>query len=145
MTNLNLGRSMLAGLAGTTAMTMLMLAAPLMGMPKMPIGDMLGSFLHIGATAGWGMHVVIGLTLAVIYAGLVADRVPGAPALRGAIYGFGVFLLAQIVVTPMMGGGVFSGGNIPMIMGSLMGHLVYGSLVGAIYGNPIAARGLART
>jgi hypothetical protein len=45
------------------------------------------------------------------------------------------------VVTPVMGGGVFSGGNIPMIMGSLMGHLIYGAIVGAIYGGgePVVA------
>lgn len=144
MPNLNIGRSILAGLAGTAVMTMLMLAAPLMGMPKMPIGEMLGSFLRIGAVAGWGVHVLIGLTLALIYAGVAAAILPGAPALRGAIYGFAVFLAAQLVVTPTMGGGVFSGGDVRMIMGSLLGHLVYGGLVGAIYG-PLPVRELGRT
>ena len=143
MPNLNIGRSILAGLTGTAVMTMLMLAAPLMGMPKMSIGEMLGSFLQIGAVAGWGVHVLIGLTLALIYAGVAAAILPGAPALRGALYGFTVFLVAQIVITPMMGGGIFSGGDVRMIMGSLLGHLVYGGLVGAIYG-PVAARELGR-
>lgn len=87
MSNLNFGRIILAGLVGTAVMTMLMLAAPLMGMPNMPIGEMLGSFLRIGAVAGWGMHVLIGLTLAVIYAGFLANQLPGALAVRGAIYG----------------------------------------------------------
>lgn len=135
MAKLNLGRGLLAGAVGTAAMTMLMLGAPLMGMPKMPLGEMLGGFLHIGTAAGWAMHVVIGLVLALIYGGWFATRLPGVPWLRGAIYGLGVFLLAQIVVTPMMGGGVFSGGNMAMIAGSLMGHLVYGVLVGAVYGS----------
>jgi uncharacterized protein DUF6789 len=140
----NLGRGLLAGAAGTAAITMLMLGAPLMGMPKMPIGEMLGSFLHIGSAAGWAMHVVIGLVLALIYAGWFATRLPGGPALRGAIYGFGVFLVAQVVVTPVMGGGVFSGGNMPMIAGSLMGHLVYGALVGLIYREPAGLAELSR-
>jgi hypothetical protein len=134
MAKLNVGRGLAAGVVGTAAITMLMLGAPVMGMPKMPIGDMLGSFLHIGAVAGWVMHGIIGLLLALIYAGWFAARLPGGPALRGAIYGTGVFLLAQFVVTPMMGGGVFSGGNVPMLAGSLMGHLVYGALVGLVYG-----------
>jgi uncharacterized protein DUF6789 len=134
MANLNVGRGLAAGVVGTAAITMLMLGAPLMGMPKMPIGEMLGSFLHIGAAAGWAMHVIIGLVLALIYGGWFAARLPGGPALRGAIYGTGVFLLAQLAVTPMMGGGVFSGGNVPMLAGSLMGHLVYGALVGLVYG-----------
>lgn len=144
MAKLNLGRGLVAGVVGTAAITMLMLGAPRMGMPKMPIGDMLGSFLHIGSAAGWVMHVVIGLVLALIYAGWFAIRLPGGPVLRGATYGFGVFLLAQLVVTPMMGAGVFSGGNMPMIAGSLMGHLVYGALVGAVYGGPAKVGELSR-
>lgn len=144
MTKLNVGRGVAAGAVGTAAITMLMLGAPLMGMPKMPIGEMLGSFLHVGSPAGWAMHVVIGLVLALIYAGLFATRLPGGPARRGAIYGLGVFLVAQIVVTPMMGGGVFSGGNMPMIVGSLMGHVVYGALVGLIYGDTAKVGALSR-
>jgi hypothetical protein len=134
MSRVNIGRWIAAGAVGTAAITMLMLGAPLMGMPRMPIGEMLGSFLHIGSAAGWAMHVVIGLVLALIYAAWFAARLPGGPAGSGAIYGLGVFLVAQVVVTPMMGGGVFSGGNVPMIIGSLIGHLVYGALVGAVYG-----------
>ena len=140
MSKLRGGRAIAAGAVGTAAITMLMLGAPFMGMPKMPIGEMLGSLLHIGSAAGWAMHVVIGLVLAVIYAGWFATRLPGGPVLRGGIYGFGVFLLAQLVVTPMMGGGVFSGGNMPMVAGSLLGHLVYGALVGAVYGGETKAR-----
>ena len=132
-------RIMAAGLVGTAAMTMLMLAAPLMGMPKMPIGEMLGSFLGIGSAAGWAMHVVIGLMLATIYAIWFASPLPGKPVFRGALYGFLVFLVAQVVVSPMMGGGVFSGGKVAMIMGSLLGHLVYGGVVGGVYGGSQAS------
>jgi len=126
-------RILLAGAVGTAAMTMLMLAAPLMGMPKMAIGEMLGRFLGIGTAAGWVLHLVIGLVLATIYAAVFASRLPGVPVVRGAIYGVGIFLMAQVVVTPMMGGGLFSGGNVLVIAGSLMGHLVYGGLVGGLY------------
>lgn len=131
---MNPGKAVLAGVAGTIVMTMLMLAAPMMGMPEMPIGEMLGSFLGIGTGAGWVLHFVIGMTLAVIYAAAFATRLPGAPVVRGATYGVLVFFVAQLVVTPMMGGGVFSGGDVPAIMGSLLGHLVYGGIVGAVYG-----------
>lgn len=122
MHRMNFERAALAGLGGTAAMTLLMIAAPMMGMPKMLIGEMLGNFLHIGSAAGWVMHAMIGVVLALIYAAVVTNRLPGNSLVRGASYGFGVFLVAQLVVTPMMGGGVFSGGNLPMIMGSLLGH-----------------------
>jgi len=144
MQRVNFGRAALAGLAATAVMTMLMLAAPVMGMPKMLIGDMLGSFLHIGSAAGWVMHAMIGVVLALIYAGVVAGRLAGNRAVRGMIYGFGVFLVAQLVVTPMMGGGVFSGGNMSMILGSLLGHLVYGTVLGGIYHPTSGASELAR-
>jgi hypothetical protein len=35
---------------------------------------------------------------------------------------------------PLVGGGVFSRGDLQMIAGSLLGHLVYGGVVGWIYG-----------
>ena len=57
---MRLGRAIVAGLVGTVVMTMLMLVGPVMGMPKMLIGEMLGSFMGIGTALGWVMHVVIG-------------------------------------------------------------------------------------
>lgn len=51
--NLNLKRAVIAGLAGTTAMTGLMLAAPMMGTPRMNNGRTdpasLGQALHADA------------------------------------------------------------------------------------------------
>ena len=131
---MNVKRAVFAGLVATTVMTMLMLMAPLMGLPPMPIGAQLGGFLGIGSAAGWSMHFMIGAVLSVGFAAVVAPRLPGKAAVRGLVYGVGVFLLAQLVVMPMMGAGVFSGGNVPMIMGSLMGHLAFGAVLGAIYG-----------
>jgi uncharacterized membrane protein YagU involved in acid resistance len=134
------GRAIAAGAIGTAGMTMLMLAAPMMGMPRMPIGEMLGDFLGVGSAVGWAMHGMIGLVLAGIYAFVFAGTLPGTPPARGTVYGFLVFLLAQLAVMPMMGAGVFSGGNVPMIMGSLLGHLVFGALVGTVYGTQVPAR-----
>jgi hypothetical protein len=81
----------------------------------------------------------VGIALALLYARFFAARLPGRPAARGALYGFLVFLLAQLLFMPAVGGGVFSRGDPAMLFGSLVGHLVYGGLVGAIYGEPRAA------
>jgi len=43
----------------------------------------------------------------------------------------------------MMGAGLFSGSAM-VAAGSLMGHLVYGAVLGAVYGHAASAR-LART
>ena len=75
---------------------------------------------------------MIGTTLALKYA-VVAHLLPGPSALRGALYSLAPFLVAQVMVMPMMGMPIFSG-SVPLAMGSLVGHLVYGATVGAIYG-----------
>lgn len=91
---------------------------------------------------GWVAHFMIGTILAIIYA-MVADKILGPPAARGAIYSVAPFLVAQIVVMPMMGMPLFSGSAI-MAMGSLIGHLIYGGVVGAVYG-PVPAGVEARS
>ena len=58
---------MKSGLIATAAMTMLMLIAPMMGMPEMPIGKMLAGFMNIPEVLGWIMHVMIGVVLAALY------------------------------------------------------------------------------
>ena len=50
------------------------------------------------------------------------------------------FLLAQVAVMPMMGMPLFSGST-PMALGSLVGHLIYGATVGAVYGPGSEVRG----
>lgn len=131
--NLNLGRALLAGALATAAMTMIMLMAPMMGMPPMNIGEMLGSMMGGNVVLGWIAHFMIGLILAVTYAVLFAPAFPGAPPLRGAAFALVPWLMAQLVVMPMMGMGLFSGSMIAA-GGSLMGHLVYGAVLGAVVG-----------
>ncbi|TAK33301.1 MAG: hypothetical protein EPO40_00500 [Myxococcaceae bacterium] len=138
MKKINVSRTALAGLAGTAAMTMLMLAAPRMGLPAMNIGHMLGSVMGGLDALGWMAHVMIGVGLAMGYA-VAAQRLPGHGALRGTLYGVAPWLMAQLVVMPLMGAGLF-GGSALGAMGSLMAHLVYGAIVGAIVdAEPVAA------
>ncbi len=131
--NFNFKRAVIAGLVGTTAMTGLMLAAPMMGMPRMNIGEMLGSMMGGVTGLGWIAHFMIGTTLATAYAAFFAERLPGPPVVRGMLFGIAPWLLAQVVVMPMMGAGFFSG-SLVAATGSLMGHLVYGAVVGTVYG-----------
>jgi len=136
-------RAVMAGLVGTAAMTVLLLVEPLVGLPKVAIGQVLSTalgltpaYLTVGAVAGWIIDFLVGVVFALLYAGVFAGRLPGSALARGAIYGVLVFVLAQLVFMPLVGGGVFSRGDVEMIAGSLVGHLVYGGLVGWIYGLP---------
>jgi uncharacterized membrane protein YagU involved in acid resistance len=139
-------RAVAAGIAGTAVMTVLLLWAPLVGLPKLAIGELLSTslavsvvVLRVGPVGGWIIHGLVGIALALVYAEIFAARLPGPPAVRGALYGLLVFLLAQLVFMPAVGGGVFSRGDPGMLVGSFLGHLVYGALVGAIYGEPRVA------
>lgn len=133
------GRAIIAGLIGTLVMTAVGLwVAPLLGMPAMNPAEMLAGQMGGVILLGWLAHFMIGTILALIYA-VVAPWLAGPPAVRGALYGIAPFLLAQIVVMPMMGMPLFSG-SIVMAMGSLIGHLVYGAVVGAVYGSVPARR-----
>ena len=145
----NFGKAITAGIVGTLAMTMLMIMAPFMGMPEMNIGKMLSSFMGIPVALGWLAHFMIGSVLAIIYAYGFAEKIPGKGWLRGVIYSLIPWLAAQIMVNPMMGAGVFASATpapLMIVMGSLMGHLVYGAVVGVVYGvrqSPQAAAVLA--
>ena len=131
------GKAVAAGLAGTLAMTMLMLMAPMMGMPDMNIGKMLAGFMGIPDAMGWIAHFMIGTILALIYVYVFSSKLPGNGIVRGAIFSLIPWFVQQIMVFPMMGSGIFAS-NTPapmlMVVGSLMGHIVYGAVLGGVYG-----------
>ena len=147
MEKANVSRAMLAGLAATLAMTMMMYAAPLMGMPKMDIAAMLGSLVNGGEMPapmsgpwwmGMMMHFVHGVVIfPLLYAYLLYRVLPGSDWVRGMLWGVILWLVAQMMVMPMMGMGFFSSAApqpTMAVLGSLMGHLIYGAILGALAG-----------
>lgn len=133
----NVENSMLGGFVGTLTMTLMMYKiGPMMGMMKMDIAAMLGNMLG-GWTMGMMMHFINGtIIFPLIYTFLLFRILPGAPVIKGLIWGAILWLLAQLIVMPMMGGGVFSSnmGGMTAVVGSLAGHIVYGALLGLIAG-----------
>ncbi len=122
-----------SGFIATLVMTVFMLMAPLMGMPKMLIGNTLAGFMHLPVAIGWIAHFMIGILIAAGYVLVFANMLSVNRVVKGALYGLIPFLMAQILVMPMMGAGVFSSDTpapILMVMGSFVGHLVYGVVLG---------------
>ncbi len=125
------------GLIATLVMTLVMLAAPVMGMPKMLIGNMLANFMHLPLSIGWIAHFMIGTLIAVNYILIFSVRYKYTPILNGALFSLIPFFIAQIVVMPVMGAGIFSTNTMQpmmMVLGSLLGHLVYGATLGIVTG-----------
>jgi len=140
MKNLNLKKAILAGVIGTLAMTIFAAMAPLMGMPEMNVPKMLSGTMGLPVIFGWLAHFMIGTILALSYATVFYKKIPGSGAVKGLIFSLVPWLMAQLVVMPMMAvlnkmsfaSGIFSGSFI-LAFGSLMGHFVYGLVVGIIY------------
>jgi uncharacterized membrane protein YagU involved in acid resistance len=128
-------RVLAAGVVGTLVMTAVGLyVAPLMGMPRMNPADMLAGQMGGIPSLGWAGHLMIGVVLAVIYAKLVSGRLPGPGMLQGSLFSIAPWLMAQLIVMPMMGMPLFSG-SVLVAAGSLVGHLMYGAVLGAIVGS----------
>ncbi len=142
---MNATRAGVAGIVATAAVTTFWLVEPFLGLPSLAVGSLLSSFLAV-ATAylpiwpavGWAIHVLVGVGLAVIYAGWLVNRLPGPPLVRGILYGCAVFIVAQLTFMPLVGAGAFSRGDLLLLVGSLAGHVIYGGLVGLIYGGGAA-------
>lgn len=133
--NTRVGLIIKSGVIATAIMTMMMLIAPMMGMPKMPIGNMLAGFMGLPVAVGWMMHFVIGTVLAAGYVLFLKAKLPGNDLVKGILYGLIPFMMAQLVVMPMMGAGIFSshtGAPMMMVIGSLAGHMVYGGSLGLL-------------
>src|SRR6476646_11761890 len=116
---MNSARAAAAGLIATGVMTALLLVEPSVGLPKIAMGQVLSTALGLasahlatGAAIGWSLHFIIGMLLALIYAGVFDQRLPGPPLVRGLVYGGLIFVLAQLVFMPLVGGGVLSHGDL---------------------------------
>ena len=134
----NVGKTILGGFVGTVIMTLMMyFVAPMMLGQAMDVAGMLGGMLGGSRIMGMLMHFINGTVIfPLIYTYLLYRALPGAPWLKGTIWGLILWFLSQAVVTPMMGGGFFSAnaGGLMAVMASLVGHAIYGGLLGGIAG-----------
>ncbi|NUQ36286.1 MAG: hypothetical protein HUU23_00505 [Caldilineales bacterium] len=141
---MNVFAAVIAGLVGTAAMTLLMMLAPAMGMPKMDVMGMLGSMVSrdAGRARGIGavMHFMMGVVFALIYAFLWSQGIGAAAVIWGLIFGLVHGIVAGVMM-PMMSrmmpssatGAASSSGGMAGLMGLVMGHLVFGLIVALVY------------
>lgn len=99
------GRALLAGILGTTAMTILMYGWPVVGLPRMDIMAALGGVFPFDLSPyviGSMIHLGTGISLGLIYA-LFFDRwLPGPGWLRGALFSFIPWLFAITLLSPSL-------------------------------------------
>ena len=114
------------------------------GIPRLDFG--LTGFKYVGGEkpgawlVGIVFHLVDSVLLALLYAVVVYPRIAHGNVVAGLAAGlvYGVVLwivLAMLVVMPLMGSGPFARrtGSVKPAAASLLLHLVYGAILGAVY------------
>ena len=139
----NIWKAFAGGFIGTVMLTLMeRFVAPMMGV-RMDIVAKLGEMTHTGMAGGLFIHFLNGSVIfPLIYVYLLYRWLPGAPWQKGLLWGVILWLGVETVMMPMMGGGIFSAGmgGMKAVMAALLGHLVYGVLLGAIAGAPAVAK-----
>lgn len=145
---MNVLNAVISGILGTFAISAVMAVAPMMGMPKMDIVDMLSTmFGKPNRVLGWMMHLMMGVVFALIYAYLWSLGIGSPGWLSGIIFGAAHWLVVGLMmaVIPIMHAGIKNGdveapglwmtnqGGMLSFVGGLMGHMVFGIVVALMY------------
>ncbi len=131
-------KGVLGGIVATAVMSALMLMKSAMGfMPQLDVIQMLSTMMSVSPVIAWFVHFGIGAMWGLLFA-LAYNVIPGGSALaKGVLFGAGAWLLMMVMVMPMAGAGFFGmkmGLMAPMM--TLVLHLVFGAVMGLVYGNP---------
>ncbi|MBI1936914.1 MAG: hypothetical protein HYS25_02205 [Ignavibacteriales bacterium] len=134
---LSIPSAIFAGITATVVMTAFTFMAPLMGF-EMDIPKMLAGTMGAPIIIGWLAHFMVGIILAILYAFFFLPFSKREPNFKsGMMFSVIPWLMAQIMVMPMMStmnGGTFAAGlfsgSLMMAMASLVGHLLYGVVLG---------------
>ena len=132
-TPVDVSRILIGGFVGTIAITLMMYfgASMMIGAPMDIAGELAGM---IGAPwmLGMVMHFVLGTAIfSLAYAYAAPRFLLGSAPIRGMTWGVALWLVAMLMMSPMMGKGLFMGA-MPAAIASLVGHLAYGLTLGMI-------------
>lgn len=138
---LNIQAGLIAGFIATVILSILMIAKSSVGLlPQLnPIEDIVHvaenpTGMTLPLPFGWIGHFVVGTAVwGVIYAALQAS-LPGAPVVKGLIFGALAWLVMMIIFMPLAGHGLFALSlGLQATVATLVLHLIYGAVLGAVY------------
>jgi len=141
MTDMKLKAGLIAGFIATVVLSILMIAKSAMGlMPQLnPVEDTVHvarvlTGLTLPLPFGWLGHFLLGTVIwGLIYAAMHAS-LPGAPVVKGLIFGALAWLAMMILFMPLAGHGLFALSVGPQaVVVTLILHLVYGAVLGVVY------------
>lgn len=149
-----LARALLAGFVGTTiagsvALLAYVFASVLGPVTSGTVGTWLVALTRNSATTAVQdalakallVHLSVGMIWALVYVIVFEPRLPGPGWQRGALFALGPWILSVVVFLPLVGGGflglAIGAGPLPML-GNLILHLAYGSVLGEMYALELA-------
>jgi hypothetical protein len=133
--------SAMAGITATLAVTLLQLCAPLLGLPRLLLPELLGRVMQgygpdwvFAQAAGWLAYVVLGTCLAVAYGWIVLRAQPRSNAGTGMLFALAPWAAVTAFVFPVVGFGVLGAhtGSAGLAIESVLGMIVYGSVMGSV-------------
>jgi hypothetical protein len=151
------GKAIIAGIAGAAAWEALIRCLIFAGLPLFDIVRMLGTTV-LGRSPAWqwwpvgmALHASVGAIWAIFYAYFFWSTFGWSPMRQGIVFSLGPAILAGVVMVPQLGlmnPLVLSGEMTEMGMfgrrlgwggpvGIILGHLVYGAVMGSIYTRPV--------
>jgi hypothetical protein len=132
----NVSKGMVAGLAATVVLSMIMFMKGMMGlMPELNVIGMLAGMMESSATMAWVAHFMIGTIIWGVLFAVTHEKLPGDSRLiKGIFFGIGAWLLMMIAVMPMAGAGMFGMklGMMAPIM-TMMLHAIFGTVLGGVF------------
>lgn len=138
-----LSRGIIAGLVATLVISMFMILRLSAGiMPWYNIVEIMNltaqSLLGTpnSIVVGWIIHFVVGTLIWGTLFALWAPHLPGSSdTRRGLVFGLVAWLVVMITVFPLAGSGMFGMGfGLIAPISTLLGHIVFGLVLGATYG-----------
>lgn len=132
---------LVAGFVATLILSMMQLMKARMNlMPQLDMIGMISGMMGSSRSMGWVVHFMVGTVVyGLAYAYIFAGWWPDAYWLSGAALGVVGWLIAMLVMMPMAGKGFFAtelGAMAPVM--TFMMHVVFGAILGFIYGWVVA-------
>ncbi len=151
-----LRKAVVAGAAGAIAWEMALRSLILAGVPTFDVVRMLGTFAFPDGPfwawwgVGLGVHALVGVAWAIFYAYFFWARFDWPPPVQGIVFSLLPATLALFVITPQMGLMRLEQAQVQLtgalirppltgieIAGLLLGHLIFGLVVGLLYTRPV--------
>ncbi len=137
-----------SGFVATLVMTIMLYLSPSMVPPRMDIAALFGRMLGGSWWLGLIIHFTLGaIIFSLLYAYLLNPLLPSKPWTKGTLWGLTLWLVAQMLILPMIGMGFFSADiprRVTAVLGSLLAHLIYGIVLGALL-KPSVSREVSAT